>query len=568
MTNAVVVGSGPNGLAAALTLAAAGVQVQVLEAADTLGGGTRSSELTLPGVIHDECSAAHPLAVDNPFTRRFDLTAHGLRWCWPEVEYSHPLDGGRGAAAWRSVPDTARGLPDRDGRRWRSLFGPLTERFDDLAADFLAPILHVPAHPIKLARFGAYSSLPAGLLARRFSTPEGRALFAGVAAHAFRPFNAPMSAAVGVTLGTAAHRYGWPVAEGGSAAISRAIMSLLEKLGARFEVGVKVSSLAELEPAEIVMLDVAPGAAVRICGDRMPGRVSRALSRFRHGPGAFKVDFAVEDGVPWRHEESRRAGTVHVGGSLQEIAAAEKQTGAGRMPERPFVLVCQQYLADPTRSAGDIHPVYAYAHVPAGYTGDAGTAIERQLERFAPGFGERVLARHARSAGQMEAYNANYVGGDVVTGANDALQMVFRPRIALHPYATGIPGVFLCSAATPPAPAPTGCAATTPPPTPYADSIRRTPQLPGSRPRRSTHEVSATVDRPFAADELPCRRTSREGSGGPTPHVPAHRAAFARSVAQFPNSSRSGPLLIFPVGVLGSSSRSSNSRGSLYFASR
>jgi phytoene dehydrogenase-like protein len=450
VTNAVVVGSGPNGLAAALTLASAGVEVQVLEAADTLGGGTRSSELTLPGLIHDECSAAHPLAVNTPFSRRFDLTRHGLKWRWAEIEYSHPLDGGGGAAAWRSVTETAAALPGRDGRRWRSLFGPLTDRFDDIAVDFLRPMLHLPAHPIKLARFGAYSGLPAGVLARRFSTSEGRALFAGVAAHAFRPFSAPMSAAIGVTLGTAAHRYGWPVAEGGSAAISRAIVSRLQELGARFEVGVKVTSLAALEPADIVMLDVAPRAAAQICGERMPGRVSRALERFRHGPGAFKVDFAVQGGVPWSHEESRRAGTVHVGGSLQEIAAAEKLTGAGQMPEQPFVLVCQQYLADPTRSAGDVHPVYAYAHVPAGYTGDAGTAIERQIERFAPGFGERVVARHVRSAVQLEAHNANYVGGDIVTGANDPLQMIFRPRIALHPYATGIPGVFLCSAATPP----------------------------------------------------------------------------------------------------------------------
>ncbi len=450
MTDAVVVGSGPNGLAAALTLAAAGVKVQVLEAADTLGGGTRSSELTLPGLVHDECSAAHPLAVDNPFTRRFDLTARGLRWCWPEVEYSHPLENGGGAVARRSVAETAGGLPGPDGRRWRSLFGPLTDRFEDIAADFLRPMLHLPAHPITLARFGAYAALPSGLLARRFSTPEGRALFAGVAAHAFRPFSAPMSGAIGVTLATAAHRYGWPVAEGGSAAISRAMVSRLEELGARFEVGVTVTSLAELDAPEIVMLDLAPGAAARICGERMPGRVSRALNRFRHGPGAFKLDLAVQGGVPWRHEESRHAGTVHVGGSLQEIAAAEKETGAGRMPEQPFVLVCQQYLADPTRSVGDVHPVYAYAHVPAGYTGDAGAAIERQIERFAPGFRERVLARHARSAVQLEAYNPNYVGGDIVTGANDALQMVFRPRIAVHPYTTGIPGVFLCSAATPP----------------------------------------------------------------------------------------------------------------------
>jgi phytoene dehydrogenase-like protein len=450
MTRAVVVGSGPNGLAAALTLAAEGVDVTVLEAADRLGGGTRSSELTLPGLVHDECSAAHPLAVDTPFSRRFDLGACGLTWRWPEIQYAHPLDAGAGAAAWRSVEDTAAALGDRDGKRWRSLFGPLSERFDDITADFLRPMLHVPEHPLALARFGAYSGMPAALLARRWSSPAARALFAGVAAHAFRPFTSPMSSAIGVTLGTAAHRYGWPVAEGGSAAITGAMISLLEDHGARFETGARVKSLDELDTPDIVMLDVAPAAAMRIAGDRMPRRIARALSRYRHGPGTFKLDFAVQGGVPWTHEESRRAGTVHVGGSYGEIAAAERMVSRGRMPERPFVLVCQQYLADPSRSNGDVHPVYAYAHVPAGYSGDAGAAIEAQIERFAPGFRDRVLARHVRSASAMEAHNPNYVGGDVVTGANDPRQMIFRPRVALDPYTTGIPGVFLCSAATPP----------------------------------------------------------------------------------------------------------------------
>jgi phytoene dehydrogenase-like protein len=449
VTSAVVVGSGPNGLAAALTLAAEGVEVQVLEAADALGGGTRSSELTLPGLIHDECSAAHPLAVDTPFSRRFDLAAHGLKWRWAEIEYSHPLDGGSGAAAWRSVDTTAAGL-GRDGKRWRSLFGPLTKSFGDVSADFLRPMLHVPEHPIELARFGAWSSMPAGVLARRWRTPEARALFAGVAAHAFRPFAAPMSSAIGVALGTAAHRYGWPVAEGGSAAINRAMVSMLDGLGAKLETGVRVFSLDELGSPDIVMLDLAPAAAARIAADRMPRRVSRALHRFRHGPGAFKVDFAVEGGVPWKHEGSRVAGTVHVGGSFGEIAAAEMLVSKGRMAERPYVLVCQQYLADPSRSSGDVHPLYAYAHVPAGYTGDATAQIEAQIERFAPGFRDRILARHVRSVVSMEAYNLNYVGGDVVTGSNDARQLVFRPRAALNPYSTGIPGVFICSAASPP----------------------------------------------------------------------------------------------------------------------
>ena len=449
MTTAVVVGSGPNGLAAALMLAAAGVDVTVLEAADRLGGGTRSGELTLPGLIHDECSAAHPLALDTPFSRRFDLAAHGLTWRWPEVQYAHPLDGGRGAVAYRSVERTAAGL-GADGARWRSVFGPLAERFSDITADFMRPMLRVPDHPLLMARFGLYSGLPAGQLARRWRSPEAQALWAGVAAHALRPFSSPLSSAIGVALGAAAHAYGWPVAEGGSAAITGAMVSLLEAYGAKLETGVLVRSLAQLDGADVVMLDVAPAAAARIAGDRMPRRVARALTRYRHGPGAFKVDFAVQDGVPWTHHECRRAGTVHVGGDIREIADAERRVARGEMPDRPFVLVCQQYLADPSRSAGDAHPVYAYAHVPARYTGDAAAQIEAQIERFAPGFRERVLARHTRNVPQTEIYNANYVGGDVVTGSNDPRQLVFRPRVALDPYATGIPGVYLCSAATPP----------------------------------------------------------------------------------------------------------------------
>ncbi|WP_205699421.1 NAD(P)/FAD-dependent oxidoreductase [Conexibacter sp. SYSU D00693] len=450
MTSAVVVGSGPNGLAAALTLAAAGLEVRVLEAADRLGGGTRSSELTLPGLLHDECSAAHPLALDTPFSRRFDLAAHGLTWKWAPVEYSHPLEGGRGAAAWRSVEATADALPGGDGKRWRRLFGPLAEHFGDITSDFMRPMLHVPEHPVRLTRFGLPSGMPAAVLARAWSSDEARALWAGVAAHAFRPFSALMSSAVGVTLGTAAHAYGWPVAEGGSQAISRAMVALLEEHGATLETGVEVTSLAELGDADVVMLDLAPADAVRVAGDRMPRRVRRALQRFRHGPGAFKVEFAVEGGVPWAHEPSRQAGTVHVGGTFAEIAAAEREVHRGRMPERPFVLVCQQSLADPSRAKDGVHPVYAYAHVPSGWTGDATGAIEAQLERFAPGFRDRVRAKHVRDVSGMASYNANYVGGDIVTGANDARQMVFRPRVALDPYATGIDGVFLCSAATPP----------------------------------------------------------------------------------------------------------------------
>jgi phytoene dehydrogenase-like protein len=450
VSSAVVVGSGPNGLAAALTLADAGLTVRVLEMADVLGGGMRSSELTVPGVLHDECSAAHPLALSTPFSRQFDLGAHGLTWRWTDVEYAHPLDGGDGAAAWRSVQKTAERLPGRDGRRWRTLFGPLTDDFSDLAEEIVQPVLHLPRHPIALARFGLWSGLPASVLAKLWRTPAARALFAGVAAHAFRPFGSPLSSAIGVTLGTAAHRFGWPVAEGGSRAIAHAMIAAAEQRGVRFETGVEVTSLEEVRDADVVMLDLAPAAAARIAGDRMPSRIARALRRFRHGPGSFKVDFAVDGGVPWTHEPSRHAGTVHVGGTFEEIAAAEREVARGRMPDRPFVLVCQQSLADPGRAKDGVHPLYAYAHVPAGWPGDATAAIEAQIERFAPGFRDRVVGRHVRSVAAIEEHNPNWVGGDIITGANDPLQMIFRPRITTHPYATGIPGVFLCSAATPP----------------------------------------------------------------------------------------------------------------------
>jgi phytoene dehydrogenase-like protein len=449
MTRAVVVGSGPNGLAAALTLAKAGLEVQVLEAADTPGGGTRSSELTLPGLIHDECSGFHPLAVDTPFSREFDLSTYGLRWRWPDVQFSHPLEGGRGAASLQSVADTAAAL-GKDGNTWQHVFGPLTDRFDRITADFLKPMLHLPEHPLALLRFGILSSLPASVLARAWSTPEARALFGGVAAHAMRDLRTPMSSAIGVALGTAAHAYGWPVAEGGSAAISRAMIAALDKHGGKVQTGVRVESLAELGSPDVVMLDVAPRAAARMAGDRMPGRIRRALNRYRHGPGVFKVEYAIEGQVPWLHEPTRRAGTVHVIGDYDEIAGAERQVAHGQMPQRPFVLVGQQYLADPTRSSGSHNPLYAYAHVPAAFSGDATAAIEAQIERFAPGFTDQILARNVRTTIQMAEHNPNYVGGDVVTGANAARQLVFRPRVALNPYSLGVPGVYLCSAATPP----------------------------------------------------------------------------------------------------------------------
>lgn len=448
MTTAAIVGSGPNGLAAAVTLAEAGVQVTVYEASGRIGGGTRSSELTIPGLLHDECSGFHPLGIDTAFSRSVDLAAHGLRFLWPEVQYSSPLDAtGRGAAAFRSVAETAEGLGDD---RWEAHFGGLESRFGDIAEDFLQPVIGIPRHPLKLLRFGGPAALPATAFAKSLTTEEGRSLWAGAAAHAFRPFNRPFSSAIGLALATSAHTYGWPVAEGGSRAITDAMASIVRSHGGKIETGQEIRSLDELDLPDIVMLDTSPAAAARIAGAAMATRVAKAYRSFKHGPGAFKVDFAVHGGVPWRHEDSRRAGTVHLGGSFDEVAHAEAAVCSGTMPERPFVLVGQQYLADPARSKGSIHPVYSYAHVPNGYTGDATEAILAQFERFAPGFRDRVVGMHVRTTTEMARYNANYVGGDIVTGANTAEQLVFRPRRTTKPYETGIEGVYICSAATPP----------------------------------------------------------------------------------------------------------------------
>lgn len=451
MSTAVVVGGGPNGLAAAVALARAGVEVTLLEAADEIGGGTRSGEAILPGLLHDHCSAFHPMAVGSTFLRSLELDRHGLRWRWPEIDCVHPLDDGDAGVLHRSVEETAAGL-GADGRRWRLAFARPSADFDHLAEDIMGPLLRLPRHPLRLARFGAPTLLPGSAFARLFATDRARALFGGVAAHAFRPLHRPLSSAIGLGIIAAGHRYGWPVAEGGSRSIAEALAALLRDLGGRIETGVRVRSASQLPSADVTLYDLAPGAVAGILGDRLPPRVARAYRRFRHGPGAFKVDFAVEGGVPWTSPEAHRAGTVHLGGTYAEIAATERQVHAGRMPERPFVLVGQQYLADPGRSAGDVHPVWTYAHVPGGYTGDATEAITAQIERFAPGFRERIVGRAVRTTTQMAVHNPNYVGGDIMTGAKSFSQLVFGPRLTLKPYDTGLPGHYLCSAATPPGP--------------------------------------------------------------------------------------------------------------------
>ena len=449
MSSAIVVGSGPNGLAAAVRLARAGLEVTVLDASSEIGGGTRSSEMLVTGLMHDHCSAVHPLAAGSPFFAGLNPPLEGLTWLQPDVDCAHPLDDGSAGVLYRSMDRTADALGS-DGQRWRRVFEPMASHFDALFADASQPVLRVPRHPLTLARFGAAAMLPATTLARTWKTEEAKALWAGVAAHAFSRLDRPMTSAVGLMLIVSAHAKGWVVAQGGSRAIATALGSDLVRHGGKIETGVRVTSFDDLPPSDVLMLDVSPSIAADILGDRLPDRVAHSYRRFRHGPAAFKVDFAIEGGVPWTATAARQAGTVHLGGSFDEVVANEEAICRGRMPERPFVLVGQQYLADPTRSVGNIHPLWTYAHVPHAYTGDATEAITEQIERFAPGFRDRIIATDARSTTEMSEYNANYIGGDVIGGASSLKQLLFRPRFAIDPYFTGIPGTYLCSASTPP----------------------------------------------------------------------------------------------------------------------
>jgi phytoene dehydrogenase-like protein len=449
VTSAIVVGSGPNGLAAAARLARAGLDVTVLEASDTIGGGTRSSEMIVPGLVHDHCSAFHPLAAASPFFAELDPASDGLRWLTPAIDCVHPMDDGSAGVLHQSIDLTADTLGS-DGRRWRQVFGASTNRFDDVFADISQPVLRVPRHPFALARFGATAALPATVLGRVWSTEEAKALWAGVAAHTLSRLDRPMTSAVGLTLISAGHSMGWVVAEGGSQAIATTLSAHIERHGGTIETNTRVNSADDLPPSDVLMLDVSPSIAADILGDRLPRRIARAYRRFRHGPGAFKVDFAVREGVPWTASEAHRAGTVHLGGDAREVVANEEAVHRGAMPERPFVLVGQQYLADTSRSVGNVHPVWTYAHVPHAYTGDATEAIIAQIERFAPGFRELIVGVAVRSTTEMSVYNANYIGGDVIGGASSPKQLLFRPRVALDPYSTGIAGTYLCSASTPP----------------------------------------------------------------------------------------------------------------------
>lgn len=446
MTSAVVVGSGPNGLAAAVVLARAGIDVTVLEAEDTIGGGSRSAELNVPGLVHDICSATHPTGVASPFFRSLGLERHGLEWLWPEVDAAHPLDGGRAGVLFGDLDRTVAGLGE-DGAAWRRLFEPLAQHSEELIQEIFGPIIHLPRRPVRLARFGLRALQPASWIARRWRSDEARALFGGMAAHAMHPLHHPTTGGLGLMFGMISHAYGWPVAKGGSQAIADALAADVIEHGGRIETGHRVT---ETPQADIVMFDTTPSTVLQLAGDQLPARVARPLRRWRPGPGVFKIDFAVAGGVPWTNEWARQAGTVHVVGTFEELAAAERAVHAGRMPDRPFVLVCQQYLADPGRSVGDVHPVWAYAHVPAGYPHDVTESIIAQIERFAPGFRDRIVARTTSGPADLEAHNANYLGGDIAGGANDPWQLVMRPRMSPNPYSLGVKGMYLCSASTPP----------------------------------------------------------------------------------------------------------------------
>lgn len=454
MTRAVVVGSGPNGLAGAVRLAQEGVEVTVLEAADVAGGGTRTTERIVPGLLHDDCSAFHPTGVASPYFTTLGLEEHGLRWLWPEVDFAHPLDDGRAGIVTRDFADTDRTV-GADARSWRRVFEPMVRTFDKIAVDAMGPAVHLPKHPIAFGRFGPQALLPATWTVKHWKDDPARALYMGVAAHAFGRLDTPLSGSVGLLLTAAAHKAGWPVAEGGSQAIANALISKLASLGGTVRTGVRVTSRAQLneelgfEP-DIVLLNLAPAGVLDLYGDQLPARVARSFTKYRYGPAVHKVDYAVEGEIPWTNEDCGRAGTLHLGGTAEEIAAVEAATARGEMPERPFALIGQQFLADPTRSAGSVNPLWAYAHVPAGYTGDATEALTAQIERFAPGFRDRVVGTYVRSATDMAAYNPNYVGGDIGAGANTARQIVFRPRVGLNPYKLGIPGVYLASSAAAP----------------------------------------------------------------------------------------------------------------------
>ena len=451
--DAVIVGAGPNGLAAALTLAAAGLSVRVVEGAATPGGGCRTAQLTEPGVRHDVCSTVHPLAVASPFFRWLGLEQRllerGARLLQPDVAFAHPVDADRAGVAMRSITDTASGL-GADGRAWTKTFAPLADRMDAIVPAVLAPLRSVPSRPMAAARFAPTALRSAQGLAARFDSEEARGLVAGVCAHAMLPLDKLPTGAFGALLTLLAHGVGWPVVEGGSQMIVDVMTSALSELGGEVVTGQWVGSLAELPPSRAVLFDLAPSQVAAIAGDQLSSSYRSALRRFRYGPGVCKVDWTLSGPVPWLSDAARRAGTVHVGGTFEEVAAAEADVAHGRHPLRPFVLVVQPSIIDASRAPAGRHALWAYCHVPSGSSVDMTDAIEQQIERFAPGFRDLIVARSTMSAAQEEAAHPNYVGGDINVGAATLRQTLFRPAVRWNGYATPNSALFLCGSATSP----------------------------------------------------------------------------------------------------------------------
>ncbi len=448
-TDAVVVGSGPNGLAAAIALAQAGKTVTVYEANETIGGGCRSAELTLPGFLHDTCAAIHPLAPASPFLSTLPLHEYGLEWIQPPIALAHPFDDGTAAAFTQSIDETAATLGIDEGA-WKRVFEPLVNDFDLLLDPLLGPF-RLPKHPIALARFGIPALLPSGLFAKRaFRGDPARGLFAGMAAHAMLDLSRPVTAAFGMVLGLVGHAVGWPIPRGGSQEITNALAAYLRSLGGTIVPGTRVTSLDIAGDANAVLFDVTPRQFLDIAGDEIPPGYRRTLEHYRYGAGVFKVDWALDGPVPWTAPECHQAGTVHLGPTMEEIVAAERDVVRGRHPEQPFVLLAQQSLFDDTRAPDGKHTLWGYCHVPHGSTVDMTDRIEAQIERFAPGFRDRIITRATKNAVEMQAWNANFIGGDINAGMQDWRQLFTRPAPRIDPYSTPNPRLTFCSASTPP----------------------------------------------------------------------------------------------------------------------
>jgi len=447
--DAVIVGAGPNGLTAAATLAARGKRVVVFEASAEVGGAVASAALTKPGFTHDVGSTIHSLAAASPAFRELDLRSGGLEFVDFPVLLAHVLDGATGATMYRSLDRTVDGL-GVDGARYRRMMAPIVEHFDRLAPMILRPLLTGPRHPLLMATFGIRAVAPISLLSRLFRTKEARALLAGNAAHSFVPLHHPLTSAFALMLQASGHSHGWPVARGGSSAITKALVSVIESHGGVIETNTTVMSREELPSHKALLLDTTPAAAAAILGDSQPGIRRRRYRRFRRAPGAFKIDYALSEPIPWQYPDARSAGTVHVCGDYGAVAAAERATAGAQMPARPFVLVTQATLADPSRAPAGAHTAWVYAHVPNGYDGDARPAIEAQLERFAPGFCQTVVDAAVFPPHALESQNRNLLGGDIAGGSYSGLQSIRRPVFSPHPYRTGAPGAYLCSASTPP----------------------------------------------------------------------------------------------------------------------